>query len=47
MDYRESVGKLMAPVFQIGKNGSAAQIAEALEVLDETRKKLYTILAEG
>jgi DNA-binding PadR family transcriptional regulator len=47
VDYRESVGKLMAPVFQIGKNGSAAQIAEALDVLDETRKKLYTILAEG
>ena len=47
MDYRESVGKLMAPVFQIGKNGSAAQITEALEVLDETRKKLYAILAEG
>jgi DNA-binding PadR family transcriptional regulator len=47
MDYRESIGKLMSPVFQIGKNGSAAQVAEALEVLDETRKKLYAILAEG
>ncbi len=47
VDYRESVAKVMHPVFQIGKNGSATQIAEALEVLEETRKKLYTILAEG
>jgi DNA-binding PadR family transcriptional regulator len=46
-DYRESVGKLMHAVFQIGKSGSQAQTAQALEVLDEARKKLYAILAEG
>jgi len=45
--YRESVGKLMHAVFQIGKSGSTAQTAAAIEVLDETRKKLYAILAEG
>jgi DNA-binding PadR family transcriptional regulator len=47
MNYREAVGKLMAPVFQIGKNGTAAQAASAVEILDEARKKLYAILAEG
>ncbi len=46
-DYREAVGKFMAAVFQVGKNGTKAQIEAALEVLDEARKKLYAILAEG
>jgi DNA-binding PadR family transcriptional regulator len=45
--YRESVAKLMHAVFQIGRNGSAAQSAAALEILDDARKKLYAILAEG
>ena len=44
--YREAVGKLMPAVFQIGKNGSAEQVATAVEILTETRKKLYAILAE-
>lgn len=44
--YREAVGKLMPVVFQIGKNGTAAQVTAAIEILDETRKKLYSILAE-
>jgi DNA-binding PadR family transcriptional regulator len=44
--YREAVGKLMPVVFQVGKNGSAEQVAAALEVLNDTRKKLYAILAE-
>lgn len=46
-DYREAVGKLMAVVFQVGKNGTKTQSAAALEVLDEARRKLYAILAEG
>jgi DNA-binding PadR family transcriptional regulator len=46
-DYRVAIGKLMPAVFQIGKNGSAAQVTEALEVLEDARKKLYAILAEG
>jgi DNA-binding PadR family transcriptional regulator len=45
-DYREAVGKFMAAVFQMGKNGTKAQTEAALEVLDEARKKLYAILAE-
>ena len=44
--YRESVGRLMQPVFQIGKSGSAEQVAAAIEVLNDARKKLYTILSE-
>ncbi len=45
--YRETVGSLMPAVFQIGKNGSADQVKAAIEILDDTRKKLYAILAEG
>jgi DNA-binding PadR family transcriptional regulator len=45
--YRESIGSLMPAVFQIGKHGTPAQTAAAIEILDETRKKLYAILAEG
>ncbi len=44
--YRESAGRLMHAVVQIGKTGTDTQRAAALEVLNDTRKKLYTILAE-
>ena len=44
--YRESVGKFMPAVFQIGRSGSADQVAAAIEILDDARKKLYAILAE-
>lgn len=44
--YREAAAKLMHAVFQIGKNGSTAQAAAAVEVLNDARKKLYAILAE-
>jgi DNA-binding PadR family transcriptional regulator len=44
--YREAVARLGAAAFQIGKNGTPEQIAAALEVLTDARKKLYTILAE-
>ena len=44
--YREAAGRLMQATFQIGKSGSDAQRAAAIEVLTEARKKLYTILAE-
>ena len=43
---REAIGKLMPAVFQIGKNGTAAQVAETIEILDGARKKLYAMLAE-
>ncbi len=32
---------------QVAQNGSPAQIAEAVEVLDEARRKLYSILARS
>jgi DNA-binding PadR family transcriptional regulator len=44
--YREAAGKLMAALVQIGKGGSAEQVAAATDVLNDTRKKLYAILAE-
>ena len=44
--YRESVGKLMGVVFQIGKGGTPEQAAAAMEVLNDARKKLYAILSE-
>ena len=44
--YREAIAKLMAAAFQIGKGGSAEQVAAAVEVLTDARKKLYAILAE-
>jgi DNA-binding PadR family transcriptional regulator len=43
---REAAGRLMHAVFQIGKAGSADQVSAATEVLNDARKKLYTILAE-
>ncbi|NTW29033.1 MAG: PadR family transcriptional regulator [Coriobacteriia bacterium] len=46
-DYREAAGKFMAAAFQVGKNGTKDQRETALKVLDEARKKLYAILAEG
>lgn len=45
--YRESVAKLMHAAFQIGKSGSTIQVTAAVEVLNDARKKLYAILAEG
>jgi DNA-binding PadR family transcriptional regulator len=43
---REAVGKFMPAVFQVGKSGSAEQVAAAVEILNDARKKLYAILAE-
>ena len=45
-EFRDAAGKLMHAVFQIGKSGSKEQVAAAVEVLTEARKKLYAILAE-
>lgn len=45
--YRDAAGKLMQAMFQVGKNGSAEQVTAATELLNETRKRLYAILAEG
>jgi len=44
--YRESAGRLMQAMFQIGKSASSEQVAAATDVLNDARKKLYAILAE-
>lgn len=44
--YRQAAGRLMQVVFQIGKTGTPAQAEAAIEVLNDARKKLYTLLAE-
>jgi len=46
-DYRESAAKLMHAMFQLGKSGTKDQMTAAVEVLNDARKKLYAILAEG
>jgi len=44
--YREAMGKFMQAAFQVGKSGSATQVAAAIEIITDARKKLYAILAE-
>jgi DNA-binding PadR family transcriptional regulator len=46
-DLKKVIGQTMAAVWQVASTGTSAQVAEAAEVLAETRRKLYTILAEG
>ena len=46
VDFREAAARLAQASLQIGRSGSAAQIAAAIEVLNDARKKMYTILAE-
>lgn len=41
------IGQVMAAVWQIIVSGTRQQQAEAAEVLAETRRKLYGLLAEG
>jgi DNA-binding PadR family transcriptional regulator len=43
---RESVGKLIAAVRQVGQAGNEDQRKQVTELLDETRRKVYAILAE-
>ncbi len=44
--YRDAAAKLMQAMFQLGKTGSADQVERGAEILVETRKQLYKILAE-
>jgi DNA-binding PadR family transcriptional regulator len=46
-DLKPLVGQVMGAVWQIMVSGSAGQKAEAAEVLGETRRRLYGLLAEG
>lgn len=44
---KPEIGQVMNAVWQIISTGSEAQRAEAIDVLVDTRRKLYGILAEG
>ena len=46
-DLKKVIGQTMAAMWQIASTGTSAQVDEAAAVLAETRRKLYTILAEG
>ncbi len=46
-DLKPEIGQLMGAVWQIVTSGSEQQRAAAIEVLVDTRRKLYGILADG
>ncbi|HET8716607.1 MAG TPA: PadR family transcriptional regulator [Nocardioidaceae bacterium] len=46
-DLKPVIGQVMSAVWQIVVSGTPAQRAEAAEVLAETRRRLYGLLAEG
>ena len=46
LQLRNSVGKLIAAVKQVGQAGDEEQRKQVTELLDETRRKVYAILAE-
>ena len=46
-DFRDAAVGIMGALKQVGFNGSAEQRQKALEVLNETKRKLYAILAES
>jgi DNA-binding PadR family transcriptional regulator len=46
-DLKPVIGQVMSAVWQIVVSGTRQQKAEAAEILAETRRKLYGLLAEG
>lgn len=46
-DYRDAIFGIMNALRQVGFSGTDEQRARALEVLVDTRRKLYAILAES
>jgi DNA-binding PadR family transcriptional regulator len=46
-DFRDAAVGIMSALKQVGFNGTPEQRARALEILNETRRKLYAILADG
>ena len=46
-DFRDAAFGIMSALKQVGFNGTPEQRDRALEVLTETKRKLYAILAEG
>jgi DNA-binding PadR family transcriptional regulator len=46
-DLKPAIGQMMGAVWQIVTSGSRQQQAAASEILDDTRRRLYGLLAEG
>lgn len=46
-DFRDAAVGIMGALKQVGFSGTAEQRQKALEVLNETKRKLYAILADG
>jgi DNA-binding PadR family transcriptional regulator len=46
-DLKPVIGQVMAAVWQVMTSGTRQQQAEAAEILAETRKRLYGLLADG
>jgi DNA-binding PadR family transcriptional regulator len=46
-DLKPAIGQVMGAVWQIVVSGTRQQQAEAAEILNETRRSLYNLLAEG
>ena len=46
-DLRDAMGQIAQAFWSVANAGSEAQQARALEVLKDTRRRLYAILAEG
>jgi DNA-binding PadR family transcriptional regulator len=46
-DLKPVIGQVMSAVWQLTTNGSSRQRAEAVEILADTRRRLYGVLADG
>jgi hypothetical protein len=46
-DFRDAAIGIMDALRQVGFNGTAEQRQRALEILNETKRKLYAVLADG
>jgi DNA-binding PadR family transcriptional regulator len=46
-DLKAVIGQVMSAVWQLATNGSSRQRAQAVEILADTRRRLYGILADG
>jgi DNA-binding PadR family transcriptional regulator len=46
-DFRDAAFGIMSALKQVGFNGTPEQRAKALEILNETKRKLYAILADS
>lgn len=47
VDLKQVIGQMMGAVWQIAVSGTRQQQAEAAEILADTRRRLYNLLADG